>query len=202
MATFDAIKRAFNYLAEVGIPAPAPKSERPEDIQDDVTRMIRAWELTFDDVGDEELYAATVMYAKEGTFWPKPADIRKHCPSVQRKQIKQDAAHKEEGINYWPRILTACGSIGPATDWHVRLAKQLGIPDEATRLRDAVVAAAGSWKALRLADHDATRYSMGQRFNAAWARQEESRRIHQIDLVTEARKRISQRGALGVNNGK
>lgn len=202
MADFETIRRMFNYLAKVGIVAPAPKSDKKEGIQEDVKDMINAWQLALDDVPNEELYVAAIAYAKEGTYWPKPADIRKHCPSVQRKKLADDAAHKEEGINYWPRILRACSSIGPADDWHTKLAKQLGIPDDAQRLKNAVLEAAGTWKALRLADHDATRHNMGVRFNAAWSRAQEVRRIDRTNLAVEARRQIAARKTIGVNDGK
>jgi len=179
MASKDAIKRMFAFLASAGIPAPLG----------DAVAIIDAWDLTMGDISDEEMLAASVAYAKVGRFWPTPSEVRAHCPSLKKAALSLAADDALTGRDVWSSVLRQAGSIGRnEKEWAKLLSERLQLP--LARLRDGVESA-GGWLAICNATHDAERASMGRRFAAAWSRQAEAKQAGQIvDFMAESRKRL------------
>ena len=63
-------------------------------------------------VSPRDLQEATDAWIGASPFWPKPADIRKLCPSLNRKQVETQAA-KESGIRWFSKVVARAGDFGP-----------------------------------------------------------------------------------------
>lgn len=160
-----------SVIDAVGVCIRARLVNGPSDSE--VNPTVDLWLLAFRDVSDEELQRATlawIIIPEKGRWWPTPADLRAQIPRLQSAALSLETADPVKGRDRWPEIVRQAGSIGRACpDWPEVLAARIGVKDS-ERLRRAIDDA-GGWRNLCLADHDATRASMGRRFAASWDRQ-------------------------------
>jgi len=181
MASRQAIISLFAFFARIRLGNPPAES--------DFADLIGDWDLLCSDISDQELGAAGTAYARVGRFWPAPADVLGHCPSLKKAALSLAADNALTGRDIWSSVLRQAGSIGRnEKDWAKLLSERLQLP--LARLKDGVESA-GGWLAICNATHDAERASMGRRFAAAWSRQAEAKQAGQIvDFMAESRKRL------------
>jgi hypothetical protein len=189
MASRQAIISLFAFFTRIRLGNPPAES--------DLADLVGDWDILFGDIQDQEFSAAGTAYARVGRFWPSPADVLSHCPSLKKASLQLAADNAQTGRDIWPSILREAGSIGwQNREWPLILADRLELTTgEMDRVSTAILAA-GGWKSICTADHDAQRREMGGRFRAAMSRASEEREVVKVlDFGAEARRR------LGVKNG-
>lgn len=71
-----------------------------------------AWSRAMSDVSPPDLQVAAEKWIELSPFWPTPAEVRKLCPTIQKKQLETQVA-KESGIGWFGKVVAAAGSYGP-----------------------------------------------------------------------------------------
>lgn len=109
MAKIPDVLEMFASLRPLNLgnsPWTADTTEAEEDA------VAAVWADLLDDIDPQDLKVATKKFAQNGTYWPKPAEIRKLCPTVTRKQL-ESASAKESGVGWFSKVVARAGSFGP-----------------------------------------------------------------------------------------
>ena len=111
MAEVSDILRFFAGMVPLGLGRTPPALA---DHAPDAGKMALAgiWANILGDMTGEELMQAQAAYLRSpaGKWWPTPAEIREHAPSVARARLA------ETPRDLWPAVLRACGSATPGAD--------------------------------------------------------------------------------------
>jgi len=131
------------------------------------------WADVLDDVPAADLKVAAKMHARNSSFWPKPADIRKLCPSIQKQTAQIEAAKNDDGMGIWPKVLKYVGSLGTnckPEEWKRRIVRDLPCDPERAPAIIAGIEAAG-WRQIAQSDNEWTRKELGKAFSRAYQNQ-------------------------------
>jgi len=133
----------------------------------------KAWLPILASVSPAELQHACVAWGEESQFWPAPAEIRKLCPSIQKRTAQIEAAKNDDGMGVWPRVLKYVGSLGTnckPEEWKGRLVRDLPCsPDQAPAIIAGIEAA--GWRQIAQSDNDWIRKDLGRAFSRAYQQQ-------------------------------
>jgi len=131
------------------------------------------WAEVMDDVPGPDLKVAAKEYVKSFVFWPKPADIRKLCPSLQKQAAQIEAAKSDDGMDLWAKVMKYVGSLGryckPA-EWKQRIVRDLPCTPERAPAVIAGIEAAG-WLAICNSENEWQQKDLGKAFSRAYQQQ-------------------------------
>lgn len=193
MAEVSDILRFFAGMVPLGLGRTPPALA---DHAPDAGKMALAgiWANILGDMSGEELMQAQAAYLRSpaGKWWPTPAEIREHAPSVARAQLA------EVSRDWWPPLLKAIGSGGGSQsipELHRRLSHYAGgAPSEPefSRILKALDSA-GGLQGVAQSSHDADRARKGEAFGRAMERMSGPAAV--ISLEEQRRARIGQKGS-------
>lgn len=182
MAEVSDILRFFAGMVPLGLGRTPPALA---DHAPDAGKMALAgiWANILGDMTGEELMQAQAAYLRSpaGKWWPTPAEIREHAPSVARAQLA------ETPRDLWPAVLRACGSATPGADLRRYVDSYAGgISDGEWAQVQRALDAAGGVAGIKALTSDFDRSKAGERFRVAVDAQAQPEGVIRLD---EARRR-------------
>lgn len=135
--------------------------------------VAEVWAEVLDDIPGAELKAAAKEHARSSAFWPKPAEIRKFCPSIQKQAAQIEAAKNDDGMDIWQKVMKYVGSLGrycKPEEWKRRIVRDLPCEPERAPAIIAGIEAAG-WLAICNSENEWQRKELGKAFSRAYQRQ-------------------------------
>lgn len=132
--------------------------------------VAEVWAEVLEDVPASDLKVAAKEHARNSSFWPKPAEIRRYCPSLQKQAAQIETAKNDDGMDIWPRVMRYVGSLGrncKPDEWKARLVRDLPCDPERAHALIAGIEAAG-WREIANSDNQWTQRDLGKAFSRAY----------------------------------